>query len=241
MTTAQLVELGGTTGEPEIVLLPPGGGGVLRYLGLAEVLRGYGHVTAIRAPGLLPGEQPDTSVPAMVNRYLPLLQALPNPPRLLAGWSLGGVLAWELATRLSIKDGPLAVMMVDSFPAWRETTPESRAANVRRIVGTLGGGLAIEERDRLRRTAIAHVEAASQHRVTTDFPGDVLLVACMQERETDPEADWGHLAPRLRVHRVDCSHYEGLTESGLLLMSGRIQRFLRELGYLTTAPAETRP
>jgi thioesterase domain-containing protein len=218
-----LLEFGGTPGGPEIVLLPPGGGGVLQYAGLAGALRAHGHVTAIRARGLLAGEQPDTSVSAMIDRYLPLVT---TTPWLLLGWSLGGVLAWEIATRLP---EPPVVIMVDSFPAWGESTPESRAAGARRIVDRMGGGLAGEQRDRLAHTALAHVEAASRHRVVRPYGGDVLLVACGRERPSDPVLDWGGLAERLRVAVVDCTHHEALTAPHLAQVIDHVEGFLGDL------------
>ncbi|MGW0535101.1 thioesterase domain-containing protein [Streptomyces sp. NPDC003032] len=97
------------------VVFHPAGGGLGQYVTPLSRLSRRGPVHGVRAMGLIPGEEPDRTVDAMAERYVGLIRDLPDRSDLLVGWSLGGLLAWEAAARLSM-DGPApAVVMIDSF------------------------------------------------------------------------------------------------------------------------------
>jgi thioesterase domain-containing protein len=90
--TSLMLVLAPPRGRRGAVLLHPAGGGVSPYFGPASALAKRGGAHAIRAGGLLPGEEPDDDLPTMVRRYIPLLDGLARPPTLLFRWSMGGVL-----------------------------------------------------------------------------------------------------------------------------------------------------
>jgi len=99
---------------PVLVLVHPVGGSVACYLPLADQLRERFHIVALCA-------DPDATfrtLPAMAAHYLGQLEVYLNSPHgvLFAGWSLGGVVALELA-RLAASSGtkPCAVATIDSF------------------------------------------------------------------------------------------------------------------------------
>ena len=224
MTTAPvLLELGRGPGPHRIVLLPPVGGGIFPYLGLSAFLERYGTVFAMRGLGLYPGEEPDVDVPTMVDRYLNLL---PGRPDLLLGWSLGGVLAWELAARLATPDtGAPAVAMVDSFAQFPCLSAGEHDALIDQIASSGPVPLAAEEKFLLRRTAIAHVRAAAAHEVVTEFDGDVLLVSCT----ADLPAQWAPRAHRLRTRHVDCSHFDAISPPHLPVLVRHVEEFIMDL------------
>ncbi|MEV6955917.1 alpha/beta fold hydrolase [Streptomyces sp. NPDC051183] len=236
MTTATthpplLIPLGEGEGGDQTVLLPAAGGGISPYYQLAGELVRRGPVHAIRAAGLLPGERPDRDVPAMVERYLAELRTLPRPPRYLVGWSLGGVLAWELAARLAQEGGAPApaVVMVDSYAELSARPGTDREAFLDRIGRSMGSRPDGEQGERLREVAAAHLEAAYAHRASDAHTGPALLVSCTADRHSDQLGQWARRAPQLRVRELECTHFEALDATRAPLLHHHIDGFLTDL------------
>jgi thioesterase domain-containing protein len=218
-----LVPFGGRHRGPRGVLLHPEGGGLGPYLGVASLLDRHGPVHGIRAAGLLPGETPDVDVSAMVDRYHALIRDtadLGGLPDVLFGWSLGGVLAWELAVRMAAGGHRPRVVMVDSPALPREVGPDVR----RRVLAGLGaigphGDLAV-------RTAKAHLDAVSRSTVRVAYDGPALLLSCMDE--AGDVAVWRGLGARLRTAELPGGHFDVFTPRVLPVLSAAVTRFLAD-------------
>jgi amino acid adenylation domain-containing protein len=79
----------------------PVGGNVLCYRELAEALGPDQPVYMVQSYGLEEGQPLHASVEAMVAAYLAAAKSVvPNGPVAVAGWSFGGLLAWEAACQL---------------------------------------------------------------------------------------------------------------------------------------------
>ena len=84
-----------------LFLIHPIGGEVQYAFELARHLPIEQPVYGLAATGLAAGERPDSSIPAMASAYLQALrQVQASGPYQLAGWSLGGLVAYEIAHQL---------------------------------------------------------------------------------------------------------------------------------------------
>jgi len=78
------------------------GGNLVELLPTARLLTYPGAVIGGRARGVVPGETPHTSIHAMAADYLgEIKKRQPNGPYYLCGYSSGGLVAFEIARRLS--------------------------------------------------------------------------------------------------------------------------------------------
>jgi amino acid adenylation domain-containing protein len=86
---------------PPLSLVHPVGGHVFAYLPLARRLGAERPLYGFQSHGALPDRAPDATIEAMAERYLDeLVAAEPAGPYHLAGWSIGGFVALEMACRL---------------------------------------------------------------------------------------------------------------------------------------------
>ncbi|MEU1010739.1 alpha/beta fold hydrolase [Streptomyces sp. NPDC005890] len=227
-------------GPLRTLFLHPSGGGLGQYMAVISRLSRRGPVYGIRAAGLQPGETPDDSVEAMLQRYLPLLRTLPGPPDLLLGWSLGGVLAWELAVALAATGHRPAVVMVDSFAEpWSacHTGPGELLGRILSQSSSPEPGA----KDRLERTATAHLKASAEHHASRHYDGPVLLMPCAGGEREAQVAAWARRSPRLVTRDLPCGHFEVFQPGHHRLMTRHLDAFLSELPRGSEPSGESRP
>ncbi|MGP0067609.1 MAG: amino acid adenylation domain-containing protein [Isosphaeraceae bacterium] len=115
-----LVDLGATGPGRPLVLVHPIGGGILCYNALARSFDGARPVLGLQAAGLDDEEQPETDLVRMASRYIEaLLEERPDGPYFLGGWSMGGIVALEMAAQLVAAghEVPMVVLIDCSVPA----------------------------------------------------------------------------------------------------------------------------
>jgi len=87
--------------ERPFFFVHPVSGNVLCYRALARRLGAQQPVYALQARGLEDGQEPQTEVEAMARDYLAAVRTVQSHgPYLLGGWSIGGVIAFEMARQL---------------------------------------------------------------------------------------------------------------------------------------------
>jgi thioesterase domain-containing protein/acyl carrier protein len=96
-----LVELSEETGAAPLFVVHAVGGTVYAYAPLAGELAGSFTVYGIEAAGLGDGTAPAESLDVMADAYAGAVRAAqPEGPYRIAGWSMGGLVAYEIARRL---------------------------------------------------------------------------------------------------------------------------------------------
>ncbi|HEY6351952.1 MAG TPA: amino acid adenylation domain-containing protein [Candidatus Angelobacter sp.] len=101
-----------------LYLVHPVGGNVVCYHQLTGLLGPEQPVYAFQSKGLNPDLQPHSEITEMATAYVyELLQADAQGPYLVGGWSMGGVVAFEMARQLRERNLPVALLcLIDSYP-----------------------------------------------------------------------------------------------------------------------------
>jgi amino acid adenylation domain-containing protein len=103
---------------PKFFCVHPGGGAAMVYKALADHLRPAVRLYGLQAPGVMDAEQPLRSIEAMARRYVLELRAeQPHGPYHVGGYSLGGIVAFEIATILMREGEQVATLaLIDCAP-----------------------------------------------------------------------------------------------------------------------------
>jgi len=200
-----------------VVPLAPGGtatplfcvhsssGSAYSYLALAQLLGPDRPVYGIEAPGFDGDREPVRSLPALSAEYAGTLREFrPAGDVALLGWSLGGIIAFDLARRLTAAGTRVRlVVMIDvSVPRVAELPPEKEIARrfLRDILGTSGA-----PPEALDRILAGQPEEAA---------GDAIFLAAERSGALPAELDAELLTERYAVFRahVEASYGFQVTE-----------------------------
>jgi len=110
-----------------LFLVHPAGGHVFPYVHLAQFLGPDQPCYGLQGRGVEDGQDPHTRIEDMAAHYIQALQTVqPSGPYLLGGWSMGGVVAFEMAQQLHAQGQRVALLaMLDGrIPTPDETFPE---------------------------------------------------------------------------------------------------------------------
>jgi len=215
------------------VYIAPGlGGGPAEFFHLVKYLRTPNPVYGLQPKGIEGFDRPPERIEDMADFYLKaVLQFQPHGPYMLGGYSLGGLVALEMATRLSRKGEEIALLvMMDSYPDINFLPPAQflrlLAQRVKRRVVNFGrspqvnirlGGLPNAEAISTFAPALEPVKEAAYKALRRYKPvaysGDAIFIRAREVTEfpDDPKAVWSHLIPSLRVETVPGDHLSMLT------------------------------
>src|SRR6185369_15139921 len=137
-----LVEIQAGRGERPLFLVHPVGGNVLCYFGLARRLGLELPVYGFQTPDLDVRDAASLeTVGGLAGLYLESLrQVQPQGPYRLSGWSLGGLIAFEMAWRLAAEGEEVELLaLIDSFLPEPESAGLSDGGLVLEFAGDLAG------------------------------------------------------------------------------------------------------
>lgn len=124
-------------------LVHPGGGQVHWYFGLAEHLGKEAPVYGLQALGFIDPELVYDNLSSIAERYLEAIRTVqPKGPYRIAGWSLGGTIAFEMACQLE-KNGDtveyLALIDALRFPSIKKVSQKQELALISNFMKDLLG------------------------------------------------------------------------------------------------------
>ena len=221
----------GRAGRPVFFIHPVSGlswcySKLLRHLDTDRPLYG------LQSGGWADGGRTPQPLDAMAAEYAALIRRIqPTGPYALAGWSMGGVLAHEIAVQLQAAGQPVELLaLLDSFPPAANQTPddtdtdtdaEFRAVMSTQLLPTEQTSQADNTAELDQRVAFAvfrHNRSAAAAFRPGRFAGDILLVraaAAPHERDEaaphEAEDAWRpHVTGHIRQKYLGCDHYRML-------------------------------
>lgn len=214
-----------------LFLVHPAGGSVVCYHALVRAMGDERPCYGLQSPALVAQEPPPASIEALAERYLAEIAGVaPGGECLLAGWSLGGLVAYEMACRLRATGRPPAgLVLIDSgvlysfqllrefvstadVPAfmWSTADRERMYEHVRRHAGPLllpaKAGEAVSRR--VFDVFWANVEAA-YHYSPPDYEGGITLVTSEQAKgKHHPLREWRRRCGKIHAVELAGTHLE---------------------------------
>jgi thioesterase domain-containing protein len=128
----------GATEQQPLFFVHPAGGGVTCYFELASLLGPEQPFYGLQARGLDGEHVPLTVLPDMASYYVEALRSRqPQGPYMLGGWSMGGVVVYEMAQQLRAQGQEISLLaLVDSrYPTQQERLQQ---AGPRSLLYTFG-------------------------------------------------------------------------------------------------------
>ena len=207
-------------------------GSAYGYAGLGRVLPAGRPVYGLEAPGFDDGRPPARSIEHLSAGHVDALRAVrPDGPYCLLGWSMGGVVAFDMAVRLAAAGAEVATLiLVDSYLPTPGDRPD-QASVVRQFAADLAGAANLADRSDLANLAnladlaeladladldgsflehrfavfSAHVEALFGYRPTGTHHGPAAL---LEASESPPKgARWRTVIDRLEERQVPGDHH----------------------------------
>ncbi|MBD2773825.1 amino acid adenylation domain-containing protein [Iningainema tapete] len=116
-TSSPLVAIQPSGAQPPFFCVHPIGGNVLCYADLARHLGIEQPFYGLQSPGLNGEREPHTRIEDMASHYIEALQTIqPQGPYRIGGWSLGGIIAFEMAQQLHSCGHQVALLaLIDSY------------------------------------------------------------------------------------------------------------------------------
>ncbi|HEX7139262.1 MAG TPA: amino acid adenylation domain-containing protein, partial [Vicinamibacterales bacterium] len=144
-----LVPLRPTGSRRPIFLVHPGGGTALPYIDLTTALGTDQPVYGLRSLGLEKGQTPLFDVAQMSALYIETIRAIDSRgPYCLAGWSAGGVIAFDMAVQLRESGHEVAMLaLLDSYaPAALSAPPQGQEPDdVQKLTSLFGDQVKLSE------------------------------------------------------------------------------------------------
>jgi acyl transferase domain-containing protein/acyl-CoA synthetase (AMP-forming)/AMP-acid ligase II len=189
--------------EPTHIWIHPAGGGVDCYRPIAESLPFRS--VAIDSPALRANGLPPASIEELAADYLSHVErAGLTEPLVLGGWSLGGVIAFEMAVQLARQGRRVVqVVLIDSYAGSALPSPDLlNAGNV--LLGTRAD-IPADELEVLRKSQQGHFDALRRYRPGS-YRGPVLSVRAVPA-QGNPDMIWRAAAADLRVQPLGADHF----------------------------------
>jgi thioesterase domain-containing protein len=241
-----LILLKSGTQNPPLFLASGLGGGPAEFFQLVKYISAPNALFGLQPKGIEGFDTPSERIEEMADFYLrAVVRYQPEGPYFLAGYSLGGLVALEMARTLQSSSKEVALLvMIDSYPDISALPSGLRlqlaAQRMKRRIRTLGqpprtdvrlGGLPNADAISSFAPAFERVRDAAYRALRRYRPkfysGPVKFIRAAQVTEFpgDPNSVWSHLVTKLEVETVPGTHL-GMLTNHYEKLAGVLNRYL---------------
>ena len=220
-------------------------GTLVRFVELKRSMKPGREIYGLQARGLDPTCEPHLDIVEMAGDYLTEIRKVwPPGPYILYGYSLGGIIAYEIAQQLLAEGAEVQLLALgDTDSLWDFETARgdvltrlvSRALHLdldiahlstlppdERVERILGAGVASGALPpdfglpKLRRMLEMYETnaMAAADYKVLPYPGETLLIRAHDESEAADDLGWGDHAAQLTIERVPFDHYSMMERAG---------------------------
>jgi thioesterase domain-containing protein len=188
-------------------------------------------------------EDPLTSIEGMAAAYLPAVRAVqPGGPYLLGGWSMGGLVAYEMAVQLQ-RDGAEVGLVALMDRADREeegNTEEALRAMFEVVVGNVIDGISKNGRGEVGlseeiyqqyfKVFVSNFQATKDYRAKK-YDGRIMLFSSdeSQKMGLDETLGWGKLVREVDVYQIPGSHNAMLIKPDVALLAEHLRAAIEKI------------
>jgi thioesterase domain-containing protein len=241
-----LVPLRSGSGPLPLFLVHAGNGGLMGYRKLIRALRTDGPVYGLERPGFQSGPVEPLDIEQLAQRYLePLRRRQPRGPYALAGWSFGGLVAFEMARQLESAGERVGLLgLIDTRPPYRRMA--SRFLSLADRIGLVHNDLLDHEIralgvsanpvfiERLQSVLEAHTSAMQRYSPDSGTAAErVIFIRAAGEEEKDYVAAWQALSRNpVEQHPVPGNHYSIMELPGVAQIADALGKALSDVSAL---------
>jgi len=215
LSSAILLKSG--TEQPPVFIMHGLGGSIAEFFELIKHIRTPHPLYGLRAKGTDGAGAPLIRIEGMARFHLKSIRNLqPRGPYTLIGYSLGGVIAFEMARQLSATGEKVALLtMIDSYPHTEALALWKRIHLIAAQLRYRVSDLMRSSTDRTADVSLSHVKERARF---SDFlawtryrpgfyNGKVAFVRAADSPYPDPVATWSHLVSEFEVETVPGDHH----------------------------------
>jgi thioesterase domain-containing protein len=226
--------------KPPFFCVHPGGGTVLAYLDLAQSIDPDRPFYGLESLELSESQLLLNTVEAMAAHYIEAMQTVqPQGPYAIGGWSLGGLVAFEMAQQLQAQGQELSCLaLLDTYP-FTEIETFNEAADTEFIEELLARSQtpvlgSIPEADRTQAQRLlqlfkSHIEAANQY-TPQPYQGKVTLFLAedgVAADAEDPTIGWENIARAgVEIHWLPGDHHSMVAQPHVQQLAAQLQSCL---------------
>ncbi|MEV4656457.1 amino acid adenylation domain-containing protein [Micromonospora sp. NPDC049301] len=234
-------------------------GTVVQFAALARHLGSQRSVYGLQSRGLAPDHDPHTDLHPMAQDYLAEMRSIqPTGPYALLGFSMGGVIAYEVARQLRASGERVELLaLVDTDSHWDSTEiAEDALARLVRV----GLRLDLDVDDLMRMSPERRVDELLHHGIAAGtlpldygapalrrmleiyetntaallaytiepYLGDIVLFRAMDSTDTRDDLGWRSYAPTVTVHQVPGHHYEVMESQNVPVIAKLLNDYLAD-------------
>jgi thioesterase domain-containing protein/aryl carrier-like protein len=216
-----LLPLRASGDQPPFFWVHPGIGLSWCYTPLVRYVPDAIPLYGLQARGLTGREAPAGSIREMAADYVEQVRSVqPAGPYHLVGWSLGGVVAQEMAAQLQAAGEEIAALvLMDAYPFDPKLDDSVDDEELSQLTDSSRGGvfasISAEELPPIERVVANNSRILAGHEPSR-YAGDLLLIVADRSAPPGPAARWKpYVSGEISESRLSCRHLE-MAQPGLL-------------------------